>query len=93
VGAKSCVVISGGYIKFTGFAMVHQKTIGLLDRAKKPSPKIGRGCQAKTGLAGLENRSDRFGVAGRRKLRGGGHASGSQGLRRGYAKCGHRASV
>jgi hypothetical protein len=26
-----------------------------------------------------QNRSDRFGVAGRRKLRGGGHASGSQG--------------
>jgi hypothetical protein len=40
-----------------------------------------------------ENRPDRFGVAGHRKLRGGGHASGSQGLRRGYAKCGHRASV
>jgi hypothetical protein len=36
-----------------------------------------------------QNRSDRFGVAGRRKLRGGGHASGSQGLRRGYAECGH----
>jgi hypothetical protein len=41
----------------------------------------------------LENRSDRFGVAGRQKLRGGGHASGSQGLRRGYANCGRRASV
>jgi hypothetical protein len=37
--------------------------------------------------------SDRFGVAGRRKLRGGGHESGSQGLRRGYAKCGRQASV
>jgi hypothetical protein len=48
---------------------------------------------AKTSLTGLENRSDRFEVAGRRKLRGGGHASGSQGLRRGYAKCGRRASV
>jgi hypothetical protein len=32
-------------------------------------------------LTGLENRSDGFGVAGHRKLRGGGHASGSQGLR------------
>jgi hypothetical protein len=52
-----------------------------------------RGCLAETDLAGLENRSDRFGVAGRRKLRGGGHASGSQGLRRGYAKCGRRTSV
>jgi hypothetical protein len=40
-----------------------------------------------------QNRSNRFGVAGRRKLRGGGHASGSQGLRRGYAKCGRWASV
>jgi hypothetical protein len=33
-----------------------------------------------------QNRPDRFGVAGCRKLRGGGQASGSQGLRRGYAK-------
>jgi hypothetical protein len=24
-------VIRGGYIKFAGFAVVHQKTIGLLD--------------------------------------------------------------
>jgi hypothetical protein len=40
-----------------------------------------------------QNRPDRFGVTGHRKLRGGGHASGSQGLRRGYAKCGCRASV
>jgi hypothetical protein len=40
-----------------------------------------------------QNRPDRFGVAGRRKLRGRGHTSGSQGLHRGYAKCGHRASV
>jgi hypothetical protein len=34
-----------------------------------------------------------FGVAWRRKLRGGGHTSGSQGLRRGYEKCGRQASV
>jgi hypothetical protein len=40
-----------------------------------------------------QNRPDRFRVAGRRKLRGGGHASGSQDLRRGYAKCGRRASI
>jgi hypothetical protein len=40
-----------------------------------------------------QNRPDRFGVTGRRKLRGGGHASGSQGLRRGYVKCSRRASV
>jgi hypothetical protein len=44
-------------------------------------------------LTSLENRSDRFGVAGRRKLRGGGRASGSQGLCRGYVECGRRASV
>jgi hypothetical protein len=93
VGAKSWVVIGGGYIKFAGFAVVHQKTIGLLGWATKPRPKIGHGCQDKTSLTGLENRSDRFGIAGRRKLRGGGHASGSQGLCRGYAKCGRRASV
>jgi hypothetical protein len=31
----------------------------------------------------VRNRSDRFRVAGCRKLRGGGHASGLQGLRRG----------
>jgi hypothetical protein len=93
VGVKSWVVIGGGYIKFAGFAMVHQKTIGLLGGATKPRPKTGRGCQAKTGLTDLENRSDRFGVAGRRKLRGGGHTLGSQGLRRGYEKCGRRASV
>jgi hypothetical protein len=40
-----------------------------------------------------QNRPDWFGVAGRRKLRGGGHASGSHDFHRGYAKCGHRASV
>jgi hypothetical protein len=32
-------------------------------------------------------------VTGRRKLRRRGHASGSQGLHRGYAKCGRQASV
>jgi hypothetical protein len=42
---------------------------------------------------GLVNRSDRFGVAGRWKLRCRGHASGSQDLRRVYAKCGCRASI
>jgi hypothetical protein len=59
----------------------------------KVTPKAGCSYQAKTGLIGLENRSDRFEVAGRQKLRGGGHASGSQGLRRCYAKCGPRAFV
>jgi hypothetical protein len=93
VGVMSWVVISGGYIKFVGFAVVHQKTIGLLGWATKPRPKTGCRCQAKIGLTSLENRFVRFGVTGRRKLRGGGHASGSQGLRRGYAKCCRRASV
>jgi hypothetical protein len=59
----------------------------------KAEAETRRGCLAKTGLTGLENQSDRFGVAGRRKLRSGGHASGSQGLRRGYVKCGRWASV
>jgi hypothetical protein len=40
-----------------------------------------------------QNRPGRFGVAGRWKLRSVGHASGSQCLRRGYAKCGRQASV
>jgi hypothetical protein len=40
-----------------------------------------------------KNWLDRFGVAGCWKLRGGGHASRSQGLRRGYTKCGRRAFV
>jgi hypothetical protein len=86
-------VIGGGNIKFTGFVVVHQKTIGLLVLATKPRPKTRHGCQAKTGLTSLENRSDRFGVAGHRKLRSGGHASGPQVLRQGYAKCGRRASI
>jgi hypothetical protein len=29
-GSQDIVVIGGGYIKFAGFAVVHQKTIGLL---------------------------------------------------------------
>jgi hypothetical protein len=30
VGAESLVVIGGGYTKFAGFPMVHQKTTGFL---------------------------------------------------------------
>jgi hypothetical protein len=67
VGAEPWVVIGGGYIKFAGFAVVHQKTTRLLGWATKPRPKTGRGCQAITGLTGWWNRSDRFGVAGRRE--------------------------
>jgi hypothetical protein len=47
------VVIGGGYIKFAGFAVVHQKIIGLLSCATKPRPKTRRGCLAETGLTGL----------------------------------------
>jgi hypothetical protein len=54
------VVIGGDYIKFAGFAVVHQKITGLLGCATKPRLKTGRGCLAKTGLTSLENRSDRF---------------------------------
>jgi hypothetical protein len=43
------VVIGGGYIKFAGFAVVHQKITGLLSWATKPRPKTRRGCLAKTG--------------------------------------------
>jgi hypothetical protein len=85
VGAKSWVVISGSYIKFAGFAVVHQETIRLLNWATKPRPKPGVAFRPKP--------PDWFGVAGRWKLRGGGHASGSQVLRRGYARSSRRASV
>jgi hypothetical protein len=47
------VVIARGYIKFAGFAVVHQKITGLLGWATKPRPKTGRGCLAETGLTGL----------------------------------------
>jgi hypothetical protein len=53
MGAKSWVVIGGGYIKFAGFAVVHQKITRLIDWATKLRPKTGRGCLAKTGLTGL----------------------------------------
>jgi hypothetical protein len=47
------VVIGGGYIKFAGFAVVHQKITGLLGGGTKPSLKTGCGCLAKTSLTGL----------------------------------------
>jgi hypothetical protein len=59
-------------------------------RVTRLSPKAE--AEDRAWLSG-QNRPDRFGVAGLRKLRGGGHAPGSQGLRRGYVKCGRRASV
>jgi hypothetical protein len=58
------VVIGGGYIKFEGFAVVHQKITGLLGRATKPRLKTGRGCLAKTSRTGLENRLTGLGSQG-----------------------------
>jgi hypothetical protein len=49
VGAKSWVEIGGGYTEFTGFAVVHQKTTGLLGWATKPRPKTRRGGVANPG--------------------------------------------
>jgi hypothetical protein len=59
----------------------------------KVEDETRRVCQAKTGLTYLGNWSHQYGVTGLRKLRSGLHALGSQGLRRGYAKCDRRASV
>jgi hypothetical protein len=56
-------------------------------------PRLFRGPLWLSPTTGLENQSNRFGVAGCRKLRGGGHVPGSQGLRPGYVKCGRRAFV
>jgi hypothetical protein len=63
VGAKSWVVIDGGYIKFVGFAVVHQKTIGLLSwatRGRRPGVAV-RSKPAwpvwRTGLTGLGRRA------------------------------------
>jgi hypothetical protein len=96
VGAKSWVVIGGGYTEFARFVVVHQKTTGLLGWAKKPRLKTRRGGAAtQAGLTAQEGRSDRLAgltaqgggltalVAGAEKIRSGGHTSGSQGLRRG----------
>jgi hypothetical protein len=90
------VAIGRGYTEFAGFAVVRQKTIRLLGGATKPRPKTRRGGAAtQVGLTAQEGRSDCLAgltaqggrlnalVAGAEKLRSGGHASGSQGLRRG----------
>jgi hypothetical protein len=62
VGAKSWVEIGGGYTKFAGFAVIHQKTTGLLDWATKPRPKTQRGGVAtQAGSTAQEGRSDRLG--------------------------------
>jgi hypothetical protein len=43
VGSESWVAIGGGYTELAGFAVVHQKTTGLLGWATKPRPKTRRG--------------------------------------------------
>jgi hypothetical protein len=66
--AESGVVICGGYIKFVWFEVVHQKNhqVTWLCHKAEAEDRMGNQC-------------DWFGVAGRRKLQGGGHTSGSQG--------------
>jgi hypothetical protein len=66
VGAKSWVAIGGGYTVFAGFAVVHQKTTGLLGWATKPRPKTRRGGAAtQAGSTAQEGRSDRLGRSDR----------------------------
>jgi hypothetical protein len=77
VGAESWVVIGGGYAKFAGFPVVHQKTTGFLGWSTKPRPKNQRrrcrnirpiwpvgltGLTGGTGLTGEEHWSDRWGA-------------------------------
>jgi hypothetical protein len=83
VGAESWVAIGGGYTKIAGFAVVHQKTTGLLDWATKPRPKTRQGDVANQ--AGLTAQGGGLTAlaAAAEELRSGGHTSGSQGLRRG----------
>jgi hypothetical protein len=60
--AESWVAIGGGYTEFAGFAVVHQKTTGLLGWATKPRPKTRWGGVAtQAGLTAQEGRSDRLG--------------------------------
>jgi hypothetical protein len=62
VGAESWVQIGGGYTEFVGFAVVHQKTTGLLGWATKLMPKTRRGGAAtQAGSTAQEGRSDRLG--------------------------------
>jgi hypothetical protein len=67
VGAQSWVEIGGGYTKFAGFPVVHQKTTRFLGWSTKPRPKNRRRCCSSarpawpvgTGLTGGDHRSDR----------------------------------
>jgi hypothetical protein len=66
VGAESWVAIGGGNTEFAGFAVVHQKTTGLLGWATKPRPKTRRrGVATQVGSTAQEGRSDRQGRSNR----------------------------
>jgi hypothetical protein len=66
VGAESWVAIDGGYTEFAGFAVVHQKTTGLLGWAIKPRSKTWRGGAAtQAGSTAQEGRSDYLGRSNR----------------------------
>jgi hypothetical protein len=66
VGAESWLAIGGGYTKFTGFEVVHQKTIALLGWATKLRLKTRRGGAAtQGGSTAHEGRSDRLGRSNR----------------------------
>jgi hypothetical protein len=62
VGAESWLAIGGGYTEFAGFAVIHQKTTGLLGWATKPRPKTSReGATTQAGSTAQEGRSDHLG--------------------------------
>jgi hypothetical protein len=77
VGVESWVSIGGGYTEFAGFLVVHQKTTRFLGWSTKPRPKNRRWrCSSIRPVWPVCNDAVR-------RLLSGGHASGSQGLRRG----------
>jgi hypothetical protein len=77
VGAESWVVIGEGYTEFTGFPVVHQKTNMFLGWSTKPRLKNRRWrCSSSRPVWPVCDDAVR-------RLRSRGHASGSQGLRRG----------
>jgi hypothetical protein len=66
MGAELWVAIGEGYTEFAGFAVVHQKTTGLLGWATKPRPKTRRGDAAtQAGSTAQEGRSNRLGRSNR----------------------------
>jgi hypothetical protein len=64
--AESWVTIGGGYTEFAGFAVVDQKTTGLLGWVTKPRPKTRRGGAAtQASSTAQEGRSHRLGRSNR----------------------------